>query len=65
LELACQGWRLYDRLGSIKGTYSISSDEKGRKKRFILVQGSANNVEVIVFPELLEQHGYKFKPVGE
>lgn len=52
-------------LSGMKATYSITSDEKGTKKRFILVQGSPHNVEVIVFRELLEQHGYKFRPIGE
>ncbi len=52
-------------LAGIKATYKISPDEKGRKKRFILVPGSAHNVEVIVFRELLEQQGYKFRPVGD
>lgn len=52
-------------LAGIKGTYTISTDASGTKKRFILVPGSARNVEVIVFRDLLEQHGHKFKPVGE
>ena len=48
-----------------RGTYSVTSDAKGIKKRFIMVTGSSYNVEVIVLRELLEQHGHKFKPVGE
>jgi hypothetical protein len=47
------------------GTYQITAQTNNRKLRFIVVPGSARNVEVIAFKELLEQHGYKFKPVGE
>jgi hypothetical protein len=52
-------------LAGTKATYNISTDGKGAKRRFILVPGSAHNVEVIVFRELLEQRGHKFRPIGE
>jgi hypothetical protein len=52
-------------LAGKKGTYQITTGTDGKKARFIVVPGSARNVEVIAFKELLEQHGYKFKPVGE
>jgi hypothetical protein len=52
-------------LAGRKGTYQITSHElDNRKVRFIVVPGSARNVEVIAFKELLEQRGHKFKPVG-
>jgi hypothetical protein len=52
-------------LAGKKGTYQITAQEGGRKARFILVPGSARNVEVIAFKELLEQQGHHFRPVGE
>lgn len=52
-------------LAGRKGTYQITTQKDNRRVRFIVVPGSARNVEVIAFKELLEQHGYKFKPVGE
>jgi hypothetical protein len=52
-------------LAGRKGTYQITTQKDGRKVRFIVVPGSAHNVEVIAFKELLEQHGYKFRPSGE
>lgn len=52
-------------LAGRKGTYQITTKEGGRRARFILVPGSARNVEVIAFKELLEQQGHKFRPVGE
>jgi hypothetical protein len=52
-------------LAGRKGTYQITTQNNNRKTRFIVVPGSARNVEVIAFKELLELHGHKFKPVGE
>lgn len=52
-------------LAGRKGTYQITTQNDNRKTRFIVVPGSARNVEVIPFKELLEQHGHKFIPVGE
>ena len=52
-------------LAGRKGTYEITTQADGKKVRFIVVPGSGRNVEVIAFKELLEQHGYKFRPVGE
>jgi hypothetical protein len=52
-------------LAGRKGTYQITAQDGNKKARFIVVPGSPRNVEVIAFKELLEQHGYKFKPVGE
>jgi hypothetical protein len=52
-------------LAGRNGTYQITTNRDNKKTRFILVPGSAHNVEVIVFKELLEQHGYKFRAVGE
>jgi hypothetical protein len=52
-------------LAGVRGTYNISPTPEGTKKRFIMVPGSARNVEVIVFRELLEQQGHKFRAVGD
>ncbi len=52
-------------LAGKKGIYQITTQNDGAKVRFILVPGSARNVHVIVFKELLEQYGYKFRPLGE
>lgn len=52
-------------LAGKKDTYTITPGRDGRKLRFIVVPGSARNVEIIVFKEMLEQHGYNFRPVGE
>jgi hypothetical protein len=52
-------------LAGRQGTYEITSQQDNKKARYIVVPGSARNVEVIVFKELLDQHGYKLKPVGE
>ncbi len=52
-------------LAGKKGTYQITTKGDGSKARFILVPGSPRNAEVILFKELLEQHGHKFRPVGE
>jgi hypothetical protein len=48
-----------------KGTYKITADPAGQKKRFIVIPNSPRNVEVIVFREAMEQRGYKFQPLGE
>jgi len=52
-------------LAGKKGSYAITSGQDGKKLRFIVVPGSARNVEVVVFKEILEQRGIKFRPVGE
>ena len=52
-------------LAGRKGSYAITSGQDGKKVRFIVVPGSARNVEVVVFKEVLEQRGIKFRPVGE
>ena len=52
-------------LAGKRGTYQITTQPDGKKTRYIVVQGSPRNVEVIVFKELLEQQGHKFRPVGE
>jgi hypothetical protein len=52
-------------LAGRKGTYEVTPKADGRKVRFIVVSGSGRNVEIIAFRELLEQHGYKFRAVGE
>ena len=52
-------------LAGRKGTYEITTQADGKKVRFIVVPASGRNVEVIAFKELLEQHGYKFRPAGE
>jgi hypothetical protein len=52
-------------LAGRQGTYQITTGQDNKKTRYILVPGSGRNVEVIVFRELLEHHGYKFRPVGE
>jgi hypothetical protein len=48
-----------------KGTYQITPQADGSKARFIVIPGSRDNVEVIVFSELLEQRSYKFHAIGE
>jgi len=52
-------------LGGNKGTYRITTKGDGTKARFIVVANSPRNVEVVVFKELLEGRGHKFRPVGE
>jgi len=52
-------------LAGKKGTYQVSTNELGQKKRFIVVPGSPRNVEVLIFKEMLEQHKITFRPVGE
>jgi hypothetical protein len=52
-------------LAGRKGTYQITQQKDNRKARFIVVPGSARNVEVIALKELLDQNGHKFRPVGE
>lgn len=52
-------------LGGTKGKFSVTAAEDGTKKRFIVIAGSANNVEVIVLSDLLKTKGIEFKPVGE
>jgi hypothetical protein len=51
-------------LAGAKGTFKVTAKPDGKKDRFIMVPGSARNVEVIVYSELLEQNGYKFRPTG-
>jgi hypothetical protein len=46
------------------GTYKVTTSGDQRK-RFIVRADNARNVEVIAFRELLEQHGHRFRPVGE
>ena len=52
-------------LAGKKGTYHISNREDGSRVRYIVIPDSPRNVEVILLRELLEQHGFKFRPVGE
>ena len=52
-------------LSGYKGTFRITADENGKKKRFIVRADSSNNVEVLVFREVLEDRGHVFKSVGE
>jgi hypothetical protein len=49
-------------LAGAKGTFKVTPKPDGKKDRFIMVAGSARNVELIVYSELLEQNGYKFRP---
>jgi hypothetical protein len=51
-------------LAGKSGEYRISAKD-GTKSRFIVRADNLRNIEVIVLKELLEQRGYKFRPVGE
>ncbi|MFO0906458.1 MAG: ATP-binding protein [Pirellulales bacterium] len=52
-------------LGGRKGTYTISTNAQGTKSRYIVIPNARQNVEVILFKELLESKGFAFKPIGE
>lgn len=53
-------------LSGKKGIYRISANPAdGKHSRFIVRHDSGRNVEVILFKELLESRGFKFKPSGE
>ncbi len=49
-------------LAGKKGTYSITTESDGRKRRFIVLPHSPRNVEVFVFREVLDGRGYRPSP---
>lgn len=51
-------------LAGKSGEYRISAKD-GTKSQFIVRADNLRNIEIIVLKELLEQRGYKFRPVGE
>ncbi|MHC2385686.1 hypothetical protein ACVMFA_002182 [Bradyrhizobium liaoningense] len=52
-------------LAGRKGQFKISTDQAGKKSRFIMVPGSGRNVEVLILREVLESRGVKFRPPGD
>ena len=52
-------------LAGRKGSYKITPGQDGRKDRFIMIPGSSRNVEVLVFREIVDTAGVKFRPPGD